>query len=217
MAKWHILGCDNFISIFYSLSFIFCVTYTCTYTGTSSLLQLAHHGSAENSSPAQNGSTAPQDRLLKDCQHNVDCKGNLTHWPLGNLNEILYIFKQILVIYGWGICCEIGLIWMSPYLTNDQSTLVQVMAWCRQATSHYLSQCWPRSLSPSDVTRPQWVKCFYNNLIIWITRMLLILWLTNCDLLFQTFLEDHVDATSLLTQSSHTCPRSHRCKMVNTL
>ena len=22
------------------------------------------------------------------------------------------------------------------------------MAWCRQATSHYLNQCWPRSLSP---------------------------------------------------------------------
>ena len=32
------------------------------------------------------------------------------------------------------------------------------MAWCRQATSHYLSQCWPRSLSPYDVTRPQWVN-----------------------------------------------------------
>ena len=32
------------------------------------------------------------------------------------------------------------------------------MAWCRQATSHYLSQCWPRSLSPYDVIRPQWVK-----------------------------------------------------------
>ena len=26
-------------------------------------------------------------------------------------------------------------------LTDDRSTLVQVMAWCRQATSHYLSQC----------------------------------------------------------------------------
>ena len=25
---------------------------------------------------------------------------------------------------------------------NLQSTLVQVMAWCRQATSHYLRQCW---------------------------------------------------------------------------
>ena len=35
---------------------------------------------------------------------------------------------------------------------------IQVMAWCRQATSHYLSQCWPRSLSPYGVTRPQWVK-----------------------------------------------------------
>ena len=30
------------------------------------------------------------------------------------------------------------------------------MAWCRQATSHYLSQCWPRS--PYGVTKPQWVE-----------------------------------------------------------
>ena len=30
------------------------------------------------------------------------------------------------------------------------------MAWCRQATSHYLSQCQPRS--PYGSTRPQWVK-----------------------------------------------------------
>ena len=29
--------------------------------------------------------------------------------------------------------------WVPQDLTNDQSTLVQVMAWCRQATSHYLS------------------------------------------------------------------------------
>ena len=68
------------------------------------------------------------------------------------------IFKQILVIDGWGISCEIALIWMSLDITDDQSTLVQVMAWCRQATSHYLSQCWPRSLSPYGVTRPHWVK-----------------------------------------------------------
>ena len=32
------------------------------------------------------------------------------------------------------------------------------MAWCRQATSHYLSQCWPSSLSPYGVTTPQWVN-----------------------------------------------------------
>ena len=32
------------------------------------------------------------------------------------------------------------------------------MAWCRQATSHYLSQCWPRSVSPYGITRPQRVN-----------------------------------------------------------
>ena len=32
--------------------------------------------------------------------------------------------------------------WMSLDLTEDQQTLAQVMAWCRQAPSHYLSQFW---------------------------------------------------------------------------
>ena len=32
------------------------------------------------------------------------------------------------------------------------------MACCHQATSHYLSQCWPRSMLPCGITRPQWVK-----------------------------------------------------------
>ena len=41
-----------------------------------------------------------------------------------------------------------------PYST----ILVQVMAWCSQATSHYLSQCWTRSLLPHGVTRPEWVN-----------------------------------------------------------
>ena len=45
-------------------------------------------------------------------------------------------------------------------LTDDKSTLVQVMAWCRRATSHYPSQCWPSSMSPYGVTRPQWVKAY---------------------------------------------------------
>ena len=41
---------------------------------------------------------------------------------------------------------------------DDKSTLVQVMAWCRQATSHYLTQGWLSSLSQCGVTRPQWVN-----------------------------------------------------------
>ena len=43
-------------------------------------------------------------------------------------------------------------------LTDDKSTSVQIMAWCRQATSHYLNQCWPRSPTPYGITRPQWVN-----------------------------------------------------------
>ena len=43
-------------------------------------------------------------------------------------------------------------------LIDGKSTLPQVVAWCHQATSHYLSQCWPRSLSPYGVIRPQWVN-----------------------------------------------------------
>ena len=71
------------------------------------------------------------------------------------------IFKSILVIDGWGISCDVALILLSLDFTDDQSTLVEVMAWCRQATSHYLSQCWPRSLSPYGVTRPQWGNIFW--------------------------------------------------------
>ena len=76
------------------------------------------------------------------------------------------IFKWILVIDGWVISCEIALIWMSLDSTDDQSTLVQVMAWCHQATSHYLSQCWPRSLPPYGVTRPHWSECHITSLMI---------------------------------------------------
>ena len=68
------------------------------------------------------------------------------------------IFQIISVIDGWVISWELALRWMSLDLTDDKSTLVQVMAWCRQATSHYLRQWWPRSLSPYGVARPQWVS-----------------------------------------------------------
>ena len=45
-----------------------------------------------------------------------------------NLRKV--IFKLILMIGGWGIFCKIALRWMSMDLTDDKSTLVQVMAWC---------------------------------------------------------------------------------------
>ena len=54
--------------------------------------------------------------------------------------------------------CKIVVRWIPQNSICDKSTLVQVMAWCCQATSHYLSQCWPRSMLPYGFTRPQWVK-----------------------------------------------------------
>ena len=47
------------------------------------------------------------------------------------------------MIDGWDTCLKSALRRMSLDLTDDKSTLVQVMAWYHHATSHYLSQWWP--------------------------------------------------------------------------
>ena len=52
---------------------------------------------------------------------------------------------------------------MSEDFIHDTSTLVQVMAWCCQATSHYLSQCWPIFMLPYGITRPQWVNSYTSD------------------------------------------------------
>ena len=45
---------------------------------------------------------------------------------------------------------------------EGQWTLLMIIQhwfrWCLTAPSHYLSQCWPRSVSPYDVTGPHWVN-----------------------------------------------------------
>ena len=71
------------------------------------------------------------------------------------------IFKILLEIGGWGISYEIALTWISLYLTDDKSTLVQVMTWCPQAASHYVNNCRPRSMSTCGVPGPQWVNNFF--------------------------------------------------------
>ena len=62
----------------------------------------------------------------------------------------------------WCHCPE----WIVQDPTDDKSTLVQVMAWCLQATSHYLNQCWLRSMMPYSIIRSQWVKQTINTNII---------------------------------------------------
>ena len=55
-------------------------------------------------------------------------------------------------IYMLSISCEIALRWIPLNLIDDKSTLVQVMAWCHEATSHYQNQCWWSSMMPCGTT-----------------------------------------------------------------
>ena len=73
-------------------------------------------------------------------------------------NSKSIIFKLIIRNNNFCTHCEIALKWMPHNLTDDKSTLTWVMVWCHQATSHYLSQCWPRPMSPYGVTRPRSVN-----------------------------------------------------------
>ena len=72
------------------------------------------------------------------------------------------IFNLVLLIGIFRSSHDNTLRWMTQDLTDDKSTLVQVMAWCCEATSHYLSQCWLSSVSPYGVAGPQWVKGFMS-------------------------------------------------------
>ena len=73
------------------------------------------------------------------------------------------IFNLVLLIGFFRSSNDYAPRWMQWDLMDDKSTSVQVMAWCRQATSHYLSQCWPSSMSPYGVTRPQWVNTLWSS------------------------------------------------------
>ena len=82
-------------------------------------------------------------------------------------NPRLVIFKLLSEINIHSIPCAITLMWIPQDLTDDKWTLASVMAWCHQATSHYLSQRGPRALiqykdvilrsMTNGITGPQWV------------------------------------------------------------
>ena len=77
------------------------------------------------------------------------------------------------------------------YHRTYKSPLLQVVALCRQyhATRHYLSQCWPRSISPYGVTRSQWVKVLRRLIILSNTNRFVIYgaWLPNSSLFLASF------------------------------
>ena len=76
------------------------------------------------------------DSLVVNC---VTCFSNVKSLALGRFegNFRKVIFKLIIVSDGWGISdeCHWALLISQHWLK---------MAWCHRATSHYLSQSWPR-------------------------------------------------------------------------
>ena len=125
------------------------------------------------------------------------------------------IFKQLLEIYGWGISWEIARWSMSLDFTDDQSTSVQVMAWCRQATSHYLRQCWPRSMSPYGVTRLQCVKRNDEfSLLMLQGKILVTPWKTQHILSVEMYKGQHITQVIfmlLVTKQFFTCALWYAC------
>ena len=95
------------------------------------------------------------------------CGNTINSFALGRseCDSRIVIFNLCLLIGIFRSSHDNALWWMPQDLPDDKSTLVQVMTWRRQATSHYLSQFWLSSLSPYGVARPQRVNINHNNLL----------------------------------------------------
>ena len=73
------------------------------------------------------------------------------------------IFKLNIQNNSLGTAFKFTLMQMAQNHIDAKSTLIQVMAWCCQATSYCLSQCWPISMLSYGISRPQGVKIKFND------------------------------------------------------
>ena len=71
------------------------------------------------------------------------------------------ILQVVVMVIILSIYSEVALKWIPDEFTDDKLTLVQVMAWCHQATSQYLSQYWPKSILKYGITQS------HNSLTYW--------------------------------------------------
>ena len=113
------------------------------------------------------------------CTTLVFYSNTFTCWPLGDVALIWsWIFKSIIHYRAWAP--TVKLLWRECHrawplrcgsgngLLPDRTkplpeplligeVLWHPIAWCGQAISHYLNQCFPRFKSPYSITRLQWV------------------------------------------------------------
>ena len=114
-----------------------------------------------NSSLQRTGMAAPQKWYYQECfiqekwltLERMSFEYVLTYCSLRDFGDDFrcVILQHISMIDIWSISREIDLKWISMDFTDDKPILVQVMAWCCQATSHYLNWCWQSSISPYGI------------------------------------------------------------------
>ena len=122
--------------------------YSAVIMGTmaSQITSLTIVYSTVNSAPIKENIKAP---------HHWPSWGEFTGWPVnsphkGPVTRKMLPFHDVIMKLVWDGCHSTALV--------KKSTLAELIAWCSQTTSHYLSQCWPRSMSSYGATRPQCVN-----------------------------------------------------------
>ena len=88
---------------------------------------------------------------------NIEClfmmtRHNRIAWLLGDVVKILKVLQ--IREHLLRNCSQLN----ATEHFDHKSASVQVKVWCRQPTSHCLSQCWPRFMSAHGFTRLQWVE-----------------------------------------------------------
>ena len=108
------------------------------------VLATSHLAFSKNLCHLESENQISRDSLAQDLSSDSHCY--LTHWSLRDVEviQLVYFSNSFYKLICKALPVKLFLV--------DKSTLVQVMAWCCQATSHYLSQCWPRSMWPCGIT-----------------------------------------------------------------
>ena len=81
-----------------------------------------------------------------------------THWGVNEMADILQkTFSNAFL--EWRLSSiQISLNCALKGPIDSKKELIQVLDWCHKAPSHYLNQCWLRSMMHYPVTRPQYAN-----------------------------------------------------------
>ena len=91
-----------------------------------------------------------------DC-HGISARSIFTHWAwdMWQWSQTYTFQTNCTELYLGASLQNCSQVRMPQILGDGKLTLFQVMAWCRQASSQSLIQCWPISMSPYGVAMSQ--------------------------------------------------------------